>query len=425
MSLIQRGNVKVPIYGRKQTKGGVVYNSYCLPDHSSGRRKFRTFADLSEAKAKAAEIAEAITFGKSEVLYWEDDLRLEIRRSLDTVESTGISLLPACQLFSQAVRILGGKSDELLAACQHFIQNRPNKPCVPKPTKDAAREFLATKKLRISARRWRSLSSYLNRFAQKFGPKSLHEVDRVELQDFVDSHDWAPKTHNDFVGAVSLLFKEGHFRHWVSEDCNPAKSINRKKIVGSTVHVFEPWEAKQILNRIDADLVPMLALWFFGGIRKEEISRLNWQQINHGLETGWIVIEAKQTKTGVQRAVPVLANLKAWLLKYQKASGTVLPERLQKMNKIDEIPGYVSRKTGIKWKNNGPRHSFGTYFFKLRKDPGEVVKAMGNSLGEFEKHYWCKARSITDSTAKEWFDIMPDDAIKVGEGPENDHPRTE
>jgi len=398
---------------RSQRKKNSVYKSYSVPDYSSRKRKLWTFADLSEAKEKATEIAEATQYGKSEILNWEEGLRAEIRKSLDAVKPTGLSILPACQLFSQAVQMLGGKSDELLAACQHYVLHRPGKPFTPKLAKDAAREFLATKKLKISARRLRALSSCVNRFAEEFKVKALHEIDQTELKDYVDLHVWAPKTHNDFLGAVSLLYKEAEFRNWVPAGYNPAKNIERRKVIIPSALVFEPHEAKTILNRIDAELVPMLALWFFGGIRKEEISRMNWQQVNSGLKTGWIFIEAKQTKTGVDRSVPVSENLKQWLLKHQKSDGYITPDHWRPMAKLDELPNYVARKTGVVWKGNAPRHSFGTYYLKICKDPGEVVKAMGNSLHEFEKHYWCKAKSITEETAKAWFDIRPNDAEPV------------
>ena len=140
VSRIQCGNVKVPIYLRSQSKKNTVYKNYSVPDYSSGERKLWTFADMSEAREKATEIAEATQYGKTEILNWEEGLRAEIRKSLDAVEPTGLSLLPACQLFSQAVQMLGGKSDELLAACQHFVHNRPGKPFTPKLSKEAVRE---------------------------------------------------------------------------------------------------------------------------------------------------------------------------------------------------------------------------------------------------------------------------------------------
>ncbi|MBU6401714.1 MAG: hypothetical protein KGS61_15460 [Verrucomicrobia bacterium] len=115
---VKRGNVKVPGYSRKQTKNGTEYTNYLVPDYSAGRRKVWTFADFAAAKTKAAEVAEATASGRTEVLQWEDDLRVEIRKSLDNLQPTGLTLLPACSLFTQAVNILGG-TDDLLAACQH------------------------------------------------------------------------------------------------------------------------------------------------------------------------------------------------------------------------------------------------------------------------------------------------------------------
>ena len=60
------------------------------------------------------------------------------------------------------------------------------------------------------------------------------------------------------------------------------------------------------------------------------------------------------------------------------------------------------------WRDNAPRHSFGTYYFKITKDPGEVIKAMGTSLKEFETSYWNKSRLVTEDSAREWFGIYPE-----------------
>jgi len=42
------------------------------------------------------------------------------------------------------------------------------------------------------------------------------------------------------------------------------------------------------------------------------------------------------------------------------------------------------------------------------KDPGGVVKAMGNSLKDLERNYWSKADSVTDAVAADWFNIVPE-----------------
>jgi hypothetical protein len=83
------------------------------------------------------------------------------------------------------------------------------------------------------------------------------------------------------------------------------------------------------------------------------------------------------------------------------------------MQALDDITKYISRKTGIVWRDNGPRHSFGTYHFKKFKDAGATVAAMGNSLAKFQRHYWNRSNTITEDVAREWFSILPDGAEKV------------
>jgi hypothetical protein len=409
-TVIRNGNVRVPVYRREQVVRGRTYSGYLVPDHSTGRRKLWFFSQPEGAKAKAKEIADAVATGRAEVLAWEDTLRTELRLALRAVEPTGINILPACQMFADAVKTLGG-ADQLLVACQHWKVNGPTKALTPKLVGEAVDDFLKRQKVR--ERRLRVLKTYLLRFVQKFKGQMIHEIEAAAITDFVDAQRWAPKTRNEALSTFGLLFKEGQLRNWVSKDFNPAKSVRREKVIAGAIEVFEPSEAKQMLSRVDKDLIPFLALWCFAGIRKQEISRMNWQQVNRGLETGWIVLEAKQTKTGQTRSIPIADNLKVWLGFHSKLSGDVLPKRWQSMTQLDDLTKYISRKTGIVWKDNAPRHSFGTYHFKLHKDAGATVAAMGNSLSKFQKHYWNRSNSITENVARDWFSIVPEQAGKI------------
>src|SRR2546421_12309571 len=113
---LRRGNVVVKVYTTHAVKNGQSYTSYAVSDYTSGSRRLHTFADLEKAKQKAQEIATAIAKGEPEVLHWQDDLRVELRMAMETLQPTGVTVLPASQFFAQAVKILGN-SDELLAAC--------------------------------------------------------------------------------------------------------------------------------------------------------------------------------------------------------------------------------------------------------------------------------------------------------------------
>src|SRR5262245_32584660 len=55
---IKDGNVIVKIYRRIRKKGKARYQTFDVADYSTGRRKFISFADEQEARAKAQDIAE-------------------------------------------------------------------------------------------------------------------------------------------------------------------------------------------------------------------------------------------------------------------------------------------------------------------------------------------------------------------------------
>jgi hypothetical protein len=77
------------------------------------------------------------------------------------------------------------------------------------------------------------------------------------------------------------------------------------------------------------------------------------------------------------------------------------------MERLDELPGYAARKSGVPWIRNGPRHSFGSYFLRLTGDPAETTKQMGNSLTQLDRHYNSRAKGVTPETAKRYFAILP------------------
>src|SRR5262245_19032419 len=105
---VRRGNVAVKINVTEGIKNGRKYTAYIVNENRDGRRRQHSFADQDAARHKAAAIAEAVAAGKSEVLRWEDELLLELRKALEAIEPTGVSILPASLIFAQAVNILGG-----------------------------------------------------------------------------------------------------------------------------------------------------------------------------------------------------------------------------------------------------------------------------------------------------------------------------
>lgn len=61
-------------------------------------------------------------------------------------------------------------------------------------------------------------------------------------------------------------------------------------------------------------------------------------------------------------------------------------------------------ESGVKWKRNALRHSFGSYRIEQTKNAGQVAWEMGNSAALVMKHYF---EIVDDRAAREYWSIKP------------------
>lgn len=221
-------------------------------------------------------------------------------------------------------------------------------------------------------------------------------------------------TANSMLKAASQFYKWA-MKHGLANG-NPASGdeVERAEAKLSERQIFTPDEMRERLYRIDDGLKAAVALWAFGGVRKEEIARLMWQdEINPALASGFIYISAEKAKTGRDRSIRVNDALRAWLETYRQSSGPVLPVEYGQGRALDRLTRTISRMTGLPWKENAPRHSYATYSLAAGESPRAVCAAMGNSLAVLDRHYNNRAASITKATAAEYFGIRPPDKGNV------------
>lgn len=130
----------------------------------------------------------------------------------------------------------------------------------------------------------------------------LHQIEVGQLEDWLNGMTkWGIVTRNDVLTSISALYRYGQARRWVPSDFNPAKGIKRRKHLGNTIAIFDPREAEQIFARLSVratELLPLFALWCFAGIRKDEIARMTWPQVNQGLASGHIELMAGSSCAG-------------------------------------------------------------------------------------------------------------------------------
>jgi integrase len=140
-----------------------------------------------------------------------------------------------------------------------------------------------------------------------------------------------------------------------------------------------------------------IALIAFGGVRREELHKgLAWDAIN--FDRGTITVPASIAKTARKRKIVMSENLLEWLAPYRLKSGPIF--NIGPRKRIAK----VVKASGVKWKGNGLRHSFGSYRMEQTKNEGQVALEMGNSPADVKDHYF---EIVDERAAKDYWSIKP------------------
>ncbi len=116
-------------------------------------------------------------------------------------------------------------------------------------------------------------------------------------------------------------------------------------------------------------------------MRREELHNgLSWGAINFDRAT--ITVPAAIAKTGRKRKIVMHENLLQWLSPFRVKSGPIF--KIDPRKRIAK----VIKASGVKWKRNALRHSFGTYRMEQTKNEGQVALEMGNSPRVVKDHYF-------------------------------------
>ncbi len=164
---------------------------------------------------------------------------------------------------------------------------------------------------------------------------------------------------------MATLFSYAKAQKYVPKDHDEMDNVPVTKDRGGEIGIFTPAEMAELPSSAGPDLIPFLALGAFAGVRHAEIQRLNWEDVK--LQDGTIQIRAGNAKTASRRVIPLLDNLKAWLLPHWREVGLVCRHRNMADEIIDLVRAANQRRQKenvngeFKWKHNALRHSFVSY----------------------------------------------------------------
>jgi integrase len=218
------------------------------------------------------------------------------------------------------------------------------------------------------------------------------------LRDYMGGMHVSPVALNNHRRLIVALFNFAKTQRWLRpNEQTAADSLGTYKVKERDVMIYTPSEVGRLLAAADIDFVPWIALVAFGGVRREELHKgLLWDAID--FERGTILIPAAIAKTNRKRKIDMSENLAEWVAPYRGKTGPIFKSDPQK--RIAK----VAKASGVKWKPNALRHSFGSYRMEQTKNAGQVALEMGNSAAVVMKHYF----EIVDAkAAADYWSIRP------------------
>jgi integrase len=332
---------------------------YCVTSPKLGQgRNRRFFKDRAEAESfmELAQVQQE-NYGTA-ALSFSDSRRVETLECYELLQPYGKTLRDATQFYLAHLKAVTGS----------------------RKVREVVADFLAARKADgMSARYLGDLRVRLGRFVASFGEEMIAGISARRIDEWLRELGVGAVTRNTFRRRLAVLFSFAKRRGYVTE--NPVADVERAKERETEVEILSVGETARLLERADSEMVPFWAIGAFAGLRRAEIERLAWNEVD--FESDVIEVKASKAKTGSRRLVAIQPNLRKWLAPYRAVAGPVCPANLQrKINDDRERAGLL-----VKWPHNALRHSFASYHLAQFNDAAKLALEMGNSPAIIFRHY--------------------------------------
>lgn len=279
--------------------------------------------------------------------------------------------------FPTALRVMAQDAAEQLKpfgktiadALRHYIDHlkASAKSCT---AAELVKELLAAKQNDgASERHLSDLRSRLNIFADKFDGEPVAAITSAQIDDWLRGLNVSAVTRNHYRRLIVLAFNFAVQRGYSS--VNPAEKTAKAKEPSSEIGILTVSQAAQLLENASPEVLPYIVIGLFAGLRRAEIERLDWNEID--FDSGLIEVKAAKSKTAQRRFVTMQVNLREWLQPIRKRSGMVTPRDLRKQFDI------VRAAAGITdWPDNALRHSFASYHLAHFKNAAATALELGH-----------------------------------------------
>ena len=345
-----------------------------------GKRVDSYFRTKAEAEAFRDQVSVELKEHGSSLL--TDSEASAVRDCRERLAAHGLTVREALQRVLDAEDALARHSDVLAPeAVEELIE--------AKRRAGLSRAYLSDLKVRLGA------------FTKAFSDRSLASISTGELEEYLRGRMLAPVTHGNERRLIIVLWNFGEERHWC--DSRIAKKIEKIKTVDAPVGIITPAETARLLHAADDEILPAIAIGAFAGLRRAEIERLDWSEVD--IPGGYIEVKAAKAKSAKRRLVAISPNLKAWLQPLAQHAGPVVASPRAYRAGLDE----ARKRAGFTdWPANALRHGFASYHLAHHQDAAKLALEMGhtNSALIFA-HY---REIVRPKAAEAYWAIAPEDS---------------
>jgi integrase len=408
---VKRDSVCVRGRFSPQKSAGLWYGSWLVEYSLHGKRCRERRATLREAKACAEAAANKLAHGEMQAL----ELRGEDRRiylaATSQLQGRNVRLDVAAREYAEAKAIV---KDADLREVSRFYMKYSRTEVKPIALPVLVQEFVSSlEQDKRSEYHVRDMDLRLNRFAKDF-PGEIGEVTTAQIETWLRGltslakgtrrgEPLKSRSRNNYRDAIVELFnyarKRGYLPKDLSTEANGANRVPEDDKRDN--EIFSPEQMEDFLSHAPPRLIPGMAIKAFSGLRTEEVSALEWENIS--FERDCIILPKSVTKTKRRRIVPILPNLRKWIQPFDGLTGRICYQWATPQSVFQAWERHALKRE-IKAGANRFRNSYISYRVAQTSDVQKVSLESGNSPRVILEDY---LELATPEDAKRWFGVMP------------------
>ena len=340
-----------------------------------GKRKQFWYATEKQARAEAAwRNQERSAYGSKVNL--DSELRLEAYRANELLKPHNKTILDAVNHYRAHLNTLASSVSFSVLAEKIRVEYKRR------------RENNET-----SDRNVETLESTLKKLERRFAAELVCNIRTEDLREWLTALPLAAKTRNTIRGYVRLVFT--HAVEYGYTPANPALAIKKfreRYNEGEAIGILSAEDTEKLFRAAHPELIPFLTLWFFTGIRRRTLEKLDWSDVR--LSEKRIIVPRHHGKNQRRYRVTLSENALEWLKPYEKESGSLLaiskaPQSRGKPSeeRTRDLIVAAAKEAGITLPDNVGRNTFISMHVAYHESIDKTALEADNSAEIIKKDY--------------------------------------